>query len=167
MAGFSQLAESLDSLWFFNNVLLISPSENNPSDENEIDHEGSDNPNLSSPVIEQSAAAEEEEEEEEENDVAEEEEGGGSAELVFDSKPEPVLERRKRMMRRLKSKRKVVLGEIEICLENVWGDGVGGGGGGGFFGRSLASQRVKVASPVKDCSVIRRNYNHAVSCSVK
>ncbi|CAL1400884.1 unnamed protein product [Linum trigynum] len=191
MAEFQLFMESLDSLWFFNNVLFSSPvPTTNPivsleSEEEEDSHELEEQSNQiaviqSSDVIEHKADSNlnspEEEIELPVTPVVTEKGGGGSriGEIVFESKPESPLERRKRMARRSRSKRKILLLELDLCFDdlNLLSPSSYGRGGGSSFGRSygiMVSQREDL-SEMNDSLAMKRHlksWAHTVACTVK
>ncbi|CAI0475967.1 unnamed protein product [Linum tenue] len=121
MAEFQLCMESLDSLWFFNNVLSTSPVPTtnpiaSPESEEEDSHELEEQSNQIAAVIQSS-----DEFELPVAPVVTEKGGGGSrvGEIVFESKPESPLERRKRMARRSRSKRKILLLELDLCFDDL------------------------------------------------
>ncbi|CAI0475836.1 unnamed protein product [Linum tenue] len=184
MAEFQLCMESLDSLWFFNNVLSSSPVPTtnpiaSPESEEEDSHELEEQSNQIAVIqssgvkIELPVAP-----------VVTEKGGGGSrvGEIVFESKPESPLERRKRMARRSRSKRKILLLELDLCFDDLnllspssYGGGGRGGGGSSSFGRSygiMVSQREDRSEipSLNDSLAMKRHlksWAQAVACTVK
>ncbi|CAL1410427.1 unnamed protein product [Linum trigynum] len=185
MAEYEQLVESLESLWFFGNALSspILPTANLiPSLESEKEQSNQITVIQSSDVVEQDedfnselkpSPPKEEFEPLAVNEKQSNEGGGGGGRaageiVVFQSKPESPLERRKRMARRSRSNRKILL-ELDLCFDDLidfspWS--YGGGAGGCNFERD---DRGKIPSSKNSTAMNRhlKSGTHNVTCIVK